>query len=567
MLRALREPRVGSARALFGGSRLVALMLCAMIITSCDIRRAGSIEPCTYSIVRDSVDVDPIDKVDLLMVIDNSASMTEEQEKLSREVTRMVRVLSSGDLNPDDGIVAGADFAPLDSVRVGVVTTDMGTAPFPETCVDSAPLGDDGQMLSLGAVERGCEPLYPRFQEFSNGDDPVSFAFDVTCVATPGAGGCVFEQPLDAMLKAITPSADQTLPFRDELGDYFVGTGHGDTTNKDFLRDDALLVVILLTDEDDCSVRDPNIFRDDFAQYPGLRNTRCAIHPQAAWPVSRYVDGLLSLKQPDRLIFAGITGVDQGVLSGSGSFDKLLADSSMDIVVNPVSDELLPACESEDGRGFPARRIVQVAKGLESGGAESSIHSICADSYTSALDIIVEKVAVALQTTCLPRPVVKDPDGFYPCRVIETLSDGDCSKLPGRRLITSDAFGFASQCEILQVREVDAATQSGWYYQERDIGQCGQRLTFTLDANPAFRGNVSFECLQRAYNESALPKIGTYCGGDNALCARGGEKLFCEAITETCQQHCTVTADCPRGLECGDPAGRGQNYCAVARCE
>jgi len=64
----------------------------------------------------------------------------------------------------------------------------------------------------------------------------------------PGAGRCGFEQPLEAMLKALMPGdASCTQPFCT----FFEGTrGHADDprTNGGFLRPDALLGVVILTE-------------------------------------------------------------------------------------------------------------------------------------------------------------------------------------------------------------------------------------------------------------------------------------------------------------------------------
>ena len=51
------------------------------------------------------------------------------------------------------------------------------------------------------------------------------------CIAAVGSAGCGFEAPLEAVYRVLTTPA----------------------INPGFLRDDALLVVILMTDEDDCS--------------------------------------------------------------------------------------------------------------------------------------------------------------------------------------------------------------------------------------------------------------------------------------------------------------------------
>ena len=60
-------------------------------------------------------------KVDILFVIDNSNSMEEEQEVLTRQFEFMARELISPTLGGPGGI------PPVDDLHIGVVSTDMGT--------------------------------------------------------------------------------------------------------------------------------------------------------------------------------------------------------------------------------------------------------------------------------------------------------------------------------------------------------------------------------------------------------------------------------------------------------
>ena len=67
-----------------------------------------------------------VDQVDVLFVIDNSGSMSEEQVKLSKELPRLVRVLASGDLDGVPNADGQPDFQPVASLHLGVVSSDLG---------------------------------------------------------------------------------------------------------------------------------------------------------------------------------------------------------------------------------------------------------------------------------------------------------------------------------------------------------------------------------------------------------------------------------------------------------
>ena len=78
--------------------------------------------------------------VDLLFVIDDSWSMSEEQTAVVQELPGLVRVLTSGDLDGD----GRQDFRPIQDLRVAVISTDMGTSGFPSGRRTGQLFGQDG---------------------------------------------------------------------------------------------------------------------------------------------------------------------------------------------------------------------------------------------------------------------------------------------------------------------------------------------------------------------------------------------------------------------------------------
>src|SRR5690606_21689223 len=145
-------------------------------------------------------------------------------------------------------------------------------------------------------------------------DDPTAdvdaFVEHVSCVANLGIGGCGFEQQLEAVLKALTPSTSP-IRFHDDT------TGHGDGANSAFVRTDSILATILLTDEEDCSAADPELFDPTSSTYgPTELNLRCFNHPEAVHPVSRFTNGLKALRaDPQDVIFAAIAKIPTDLVS------------------------------------------------------------------------------------------------------------------------------------------------------------------------------------------------------------------------------------------------------------
>jgi hypothetical protein len=223
------------------------------------------------------------------------------------------------------------------------------------------------------------------------GDDAHAFAIGVRCVAQTGTGGCGYEQPLEAMLKALTPSTSATR--------FFEGTtGHADGPNAGFVRPDSLLAIVHLTDEDDCSAADPGIYDFESTTYTGHVNLRCIEYPEAMHPVDRYVDGLLALRadRPDQLAYALVAGVPTDLIERGlrTDYDGILDDERMQVRLDdadPLRTE--PSC-NVPGRGlaFPPRRMVEVAAALDGRGGVATVQSICQDRLVGAMGVIAEAI-------------------------------------------------------------------------------------------------------------------------------------------------------------------------------
>lgn len=553
------------------------------LATGCLERDLKPLRPCTVSGVVRQVQVTNVDKVDLLFMVDNSNSMTEEQTSLATEFPRMVRILASGDRDGN----GTEDFPAVKDLQIGVVTSDMGTGGFVvPTCVEPN-FGDDGILRTRGnSMDPTCMATYPRFAQFRPamaGADPDAFARDVSCVARVGIGGCGFEQQLEAVLKAVSPAG-----YVPPGGGFNMGTvGHADRENAGFVRPDSVLAIIMVTDEEDCSARDPQIFNTMSSTYTGDLNLRCFQYSSAALhPITRYVDGLRAqrLEFPDRLVFAAITGVPTDLVSDPDAIDyaRILDDPRMQerIDTMAMTPRLVPSC-NVPGRGiaFPPRRIVQVAQQF---GENGVVQSICQENFGPALDAIIEKIANQLRGACLPRALNPDSTGEVGCDVVEVLPlTGDftrCSQLAdiGR---DSTPVRIEDGKEVCKVRQSPAVggvipTEPGWYYDNfssdvmMSCGAMGQRISFTVGAEPKSGARVRLECLQPVQNiGTGADGIGRACPAAPVTCASffPGETVatpVCDTGTNTCQLQCASDAQCPSSFRCEMETG----YCRNPTC-
>ncbi|MEM6954734.1 MAG: hypothetical protein AAF411_02370 [Myxococcota bacterium] len=593
----------------------------ALSLSACGNRDLVPLNPCITSGVALRVPVTNVDKVDLLLVVDNSGSMREEQASLAEEIPGLINALATGQLGD-------REFPAVRDLRVGVVSTDMGTGGFGNLCPEPM-RGDDG-VLIRGS---GCDSPDMPFLGFQPdlGGDANAFATSVACRANLGTAGCGFEQQLDAMLKAVTPS---TSPIR-----FTGGTrGNNDTANEGFVRDDALLAVIMLTDEDDCSAANPIIFNQDNSAMPQFNdprlNLRCSSilygnDPTVVHPVQRYVaDGLLTLKNPEEIVFAAIVGIptelsaefagetpNYDLLTGDpspgcteGCRDPNLVERPQDAAAGGDPSLLVPSCDqTAAGRGlaFPPVRIARVARDLDAAGAASVVQSICQEDFGPALGVVISKIADALSATCLPRPLNQDQTGRVTCEILEVLpTEGDitsCSQLLDRGRVPSGEFaeGGGEICVVCQASDAGGAIVDlnpacadapvgGWFYEtgtaelaEDCPPDRQQRVSFRDGARPVTGSTIRLECLTQSGASEGDIAIGTACGGRDATFCSGGNlnlggdidlSLVCDARFNTCQQSCMNDADCvARGLggfRCIDPDavetnGEGPNRVCV----
>jgi hypothetical protein len=481
----------------------------------------AALNPCLVSGVVDQVEASNIDKVDLLFVVDNSNSMKEEQDALQAQFPRLIKTLTSGGTRAD-----GRTFPPIKNLHLGVVSTDMGLPGISNKYgCDFVNGGDDG-LLQHTAGLPGCKQTYPSFLTFelgtSNADEVAS---DYACIATLGTGGCGFEMPLEAGLKALWPKdyvdAQGNAYAKNPIS--FVATsvdrtfGHGDVSlmqggNGGFLRNDeregvSLIAVIVVTDEEDCS----SIKLDHFTTDPNNPiskeplNLRCFNHSENLFKVQRYIEGFKALRPGNEnlVIFAAIAGVPVDLVdaaqrarfedlkddaSRDAYYDTILNDSRMQEMPNGLAGtdaNLVPSCYGERADGSPApasppRRIVEVARGF---GKNGVIQSICQKDFGPAMDAIINAIIDAIPSVCLPKPLVKTSKGTVPCNVVWELPPADKASSgapidcegPGtylepveaNRPATNDRGGKNCQVRQLPVLGSNMIPEGkGWYYDD-----------------------------------------------------------------------------------------------------
>ncbi len=233
----------------------------------------------------------PSQKLDILVVVDDSASIAEEQMALADEVPSMFDSLLDPDVDPETGLPA---HVPVTDVHVGVINMDMGTGGYPlPGCTDPVD-GDDGVLLHEPLPYwAGCDPEYPPFVSCTIDEPGCSerLSNDFHCLAVLGNDGCVWEQAFKAVTRAL------------------VDHRHG--ANAGFLRDDSILVLVFVSDEEEWSVAPGSESIFDMSDPTlGPMILRPFNHPEMLVPVVEYEGIFDSLRtDPERILLAFFVGV------------------------------------------------------------------------------------------------------------------------------------------------------------------------------------------------------------------------------------------------------------------
>lgn len=328
-------------------------------------------------------------------------------------------------------------------IRIGITTTDSGNPRCP--AVTTTPEGGKLQTrnclerVDLGEFEYNAEDHAYACWDVCGTIDwtiaPTSTAYDgslaprawfertggvanvdggelieaVRCALPQGVNGCGHEQPLESMFKALAQAQVNTSP------------------NYGFLRDEADLVVVIVTDEVDCSYNPKfgEIFTTNkvFWSDPAAPNPTSALcfnagvecegsgptystcsavdkdttgavtsDPAEAvlQPVSKYIDFLAGIQAQKtggaRVRLVAIAGVPQGFESGA----PLVFEDDPDPVMQDQFG-IGPGCvlETPGGSFFTARPPVRLLEVGESLGA-LEFYSICEPSYQAALAAIAQ---------------------------------------------------------------------------------------------------------------------------------------------------------------------------------
>jgi hypothetical protein len=243
--------------------------------------------------------IETSDKVDLLLVIDNSRNLEVAHQIFLETVPYLLdrlvnpacvnglgNVIQNAPSYPEPCPVGERDFRPIRDFHIAVISTSLGghgaDACSPQSPSFNATQDDKARLLSRTSAG-GVVPTYdnrgflawdPGQAMSPPGDSDIGALSVKLDEILRGVGqvGCGYESQLESIYRfLVDPNPYETITVLDGAATP-LGT---DTTvlqqRSDFLRPDSAVVTLLLTDENDCSTRDGTQFylSNQISQFPG----------------------------------------------------------------------------------------------------------------------------------------------------------------------------------------------------------------------------------------------------------------------------------------------------------
>jgi len=361
-------------------------------------------------------------KVDMLFVLDDSPTMAAALGAWRASLPHLVSKIGSL-----------ADVGSPVSFHFGAITADLGAGPETLAALGCHPGGDNGKLHSGNVALTGGVRFVDDNQLAGTTNFTGDLAAALDALSDVGTSGCAFPSPLEAAYRALHDFVPE---------------------NAAFLRSDALLVVVFVTNGDDCSAPATSDLSDPSStKYGALDRFRCTqfgiacggnpVPPMAVSgltgcesqtmasggkliDVQKYVDffdkpaaqGGVKV-DPQDVILAGVTAPIDPV--GVTITSPCAADASV-----ASCPQLNHSCESpSDPRFFgdPAVRLDAVIASART----NDLVSVCSGSDDSLVDSIRNALFSRASAGCLQTPLAARSDGTADCLVDDVTAHADGS--------------------------------------------------------------------------------------------------------------------------------------------
>jgi len=370
--------------------------------------------------------------VDLLFLVDDSSSMTNSQTNLLNNFPDFMT-----ELKKPPG---------LPNIHVAVVSSDMGAGDACNSTTNKNGIFQYSRRGTCAATNLAAGATF--ISDIAGTRNYTGNLEDVfTCIAALGEGGCGFEHQFAAITRALGADG-RAAPIE----------------NQGFLRPEAYLAIILITNEDDCSASpglplfDFSQNRDLMSELGPLKNFRCnefghlcSTGGGAPMHLVRSAPGndLAATVSYDNCTSNDTEGYLLSVVDTANRIKELKADPSQ-VLVAAITGPSTPyavhwkapdngdtscgaascpwpvitnSCTANDG-SF-ADPGVRVNEFVDQFGANGLKLSICDSSFAPSLQRIGELINDTLKPPCIPGTVANKPNMQSPdCTVVSHTPNG-----------------------------------------------------------------------------------------------------------------------------------------------
>ena len=394
-------------RRVWAVTRWVAVAAALPLVWACNSRTLEEPKPNPVRVISNTYQSALNRKLDILFMVDDSSSMIPLQTKLLAQFPVFMDVLK----NLPTGV--GNDKA-LPDVHVAVVSSDTGPGKF-DLPAYHCPFGGDGgrfQSQARGSCTTAPLPAGQHFLAASANQTVKNYTGDITdaftCIAALGDQGCGFEGVLKSVRWALDP-----LNIPDG--------------NQDFLRADALLAVILITNEDDCSVPDdsdlvdPDATRSRMSGDLGpLWSWRCnefghlcmingQLQAPPRGPAMNNLQGCISNEMSTKLTHVGdeVAFLKSLKVDPSQIFAAAITGPStpygIEMIQGPQEPEMHPSVlhSCQQNSGEYADPAVRTRQWIDAFGNHGVLEEICAPTFAPALTAIATELGKLLGPQCI----------------------------------------------------------------------------------------------------------------------------------------------------------------------
>jgi hypothetical protein len=418
----LRSPHWLSNRRTWRAARWVALAAAIPALWACNSNKLVEPTPAPQQTVNDLFQQSINRNIDIVFMIDDSSSMAPLQDKLTAQFPVFMDVLKK---------LPGG----LPNLHIGVVSSSMGAGRNTSIAHCTLTQGNDQGLFHTKALGATCaQATLNAGQTFiANINGMANYTGDISdmfsCIAKLGDQGCGFEHQFESVLRALGADGAAAPP-----------------QNAGFLRPDAFLAVILITNEDDCSAPpDSDLFDstsatitdplgplasyrcNEFGHLCGgqkpprtpagevdLTGTCVSAEDGRLLKVADVVTAMKKLKpDPTKILVAAIAGPPR-------PYKVNLAPSM--VKSDPTQWPFVEhSCVSSDGNTY-ADPSIRIQQWIDAFGSKGVFEEICNDSFAPALTVIATEIGKSLGSPCVTGKIV-DTNGAPWTPTSATLPD------------------------------------------------------------------------------------------------------------------------------------------------